>query len=382
MRAFPAEPVLEARAGLSRGTRVLAFAAIIALLYFGRLFFVTLLIGVICALLLEPAVRVLARLRIPRSIGAAAVCSVALLGLYYSGLIIYEQVVSFADEMPAYSKRLDNLVQKASDQATQFENRVKSLWPKKKAPPPPPPPVTRRGRTPAPSPVLPPAIQEVRVVKEETPFLVVIWNFIQAQSETLLMVSFVPFLAYFILVWQDHMIRNLSCFFREPNRIAVRKSWKEVAQIARIYTMGNVLLGVVLAAASAVTFYSFGLPYAFLTGILSGFLSLLPYVGLPLAMIPPFVPALMKYEDPGTFLLIAGLVASYHLVALNLLYPKIVGASLHLNPLAVTIALMFWATLWGPMGFLLGIPVTAGIKAVCDSVEALQDYGRILGDSR
>jgi predicted PurR-regulated permease PerM len=57
-----------------------------------------------------------------------------------------------------------------------------------------------------------------------------------------------------------------------------------------------------------------------------------------------------------------------------------VGARVHLNPLAVTIALMFWGTIWGGIGLVLAIPITAAIKAVLDNVERLQPYGRMLGD--
>lgn len=368
--------------GTPIGVRVLAFAAVIALLYFGRLFFVTLLIGVVIAMLLEPAVRLLMRLRLPRGFASATVCTVTLVLLYFLGTVTYQQLVGFADDMPRYSQRADALVQQASERAMSIENRVKGLFPKKVEPPAPAPApsVSRKTRN-APATPTTPAVQEVRIVKEEVPFLIVLWAFISSQSETLLMASFVPFLVYFLLAWQDHMLRSLSCFFREPMRLAVRKSWKEVANIARIYTMGNILLGLLLAGISALTFWWFGLPYALLAGLMSGFVSLLPYVGLPMAMLPPLFPAIMVYQDLGAIVFLLALVATYHLIALNLLYPKIVGASLHLNPLAVTVALMFWATIWGPMGFVLGIPITAGIKAVCDNVEGLQPYGRILGDT-
>jgi predicted PurR-regulated permease PerM len=69
-----------------------------------------------------------------------------------------------------------------------------------------------------------------------------------------------------------------------------------------------------------------------------------------------------------------------HLIAMNLLYPKVVGARVHLNPLVVTIALMFWGTLWGAIGLLVAIPITAAIKAVCDNVSSLQGFGKLLGD--
>jgi hypothetical protein len=68
------------------------------------------------------------------------------------------------------------------------------------------------------------------------------------------------------------------------------------------------------------------------------------------------------------------------LLALNLLYPKLVGSRVHLNPLVVTIALMFWGTLWGAIGLVFAIPITAGVKAVCDNVAGTQSYGKLLGD--
>jgi predicted PurR-regulated permease PerM len=73
-------------------------------------------------------------------------------------------------------------------------------------------------------------------------------------------------------------------------------------------------------------------------------------------------------------------VGFLHLMALNLLYPKLVGSRVHLNPLAVTVALMFWGSLWGAVGLVFAIPITAGMKAVFDNVPALQAYGKLLGD--
>ena len=53
---------------------------------------------------------------------------------------------------------------------------------------------------------------------------------------------------------------------------------------------------------------------------------------------------------------------------------------MHLNPLVVTIALMFWGMLWGALGLLLAIPLAAGFKALCDHIPSLKPYGRLLGD--
>jgi predicted PurR-regulated permease PerM len=97
-------------------------------------------------------------------------------------------------------------------------------------------------------------------------------------------------------------------------------------------------------------------------------------------MAPPLAAGLIVYNEPPIYLMIAVVIAVLHLVAMNLLYPKLVGSRVHLNPLVVTVALMFWGTLWGAIGLLLAIPITAGIKAVCDNVSSLQGYGKLLGD--
>ena len=103
-------------------------------------------------------------------------------------------------------------------------------------------------------------------------------------------------------------------------------------------------------------------------------------IGLPLALMPPLIAALPATKDPAIYVFLFATVAILHLLALNLLYPKFVGARVHLNPLAVTVALMFWGMLWGAIGLVLAIPLTAGLKAVCEHVTNLKPYGRLLGD--
>ena len=143
--------------------------------------------------------------------------------------------------------------------------------------------------------------------------------------------------------------------------------------MVRAYVIGNFLLGLLLSVASALLFASVKLPYWLVVAPMSGFLSLAPYIGLPLALIPPLVAALAVEHEPATlYLFLTASVAVLHLLALNLLYPKFVGSRVHLNPLVVTIALMFWGMLWGGIGLVLAIPMTAALKAVCDNVGSLQ----------
>jgi predicted PurR-regulated permease PerM len=169
--------------------------------------------------------------------------------------------------------------------------------------------------------------------------------------------------------------------FSSAGRQVVGKSWEGVANMVRAYVIGNFILGLMLSVLSSLFFLAIRLPYWPIVGPLSGFLSLVPYVGLPLAILPPLLAGLIvPYTQPAIYVMITVVVALLHLTALNLLYPKVVGSRVHLNPLVVTIALMFWGTLWGAIGLLVAIPITAAIKAVCDNVSSLQGFAKLLGD--
>jgi predicted PurR-regulated permease PerM len=193
------------------------------------------------------------------------------------------------------------------------------------------------------------------------------------------MASFVPFLVYFILSWRDDFRSRFLIMFDGEARYTASKAMDGVGNMVRAYVIGNFLLGIVLSIASALLFASVSVPYWLVVAPLSGFLSLVPYIGLPLALLPPLIAALPSREPALYFFLIVS-VAILHLLALNLLYPKFVGSRVHLNPLVATLALMFWGMLWGGIGLILAIPLTAALKAVCDNVHSLQPYGQLLGD--
>jgi len=380
-------PKLPAQKPTQSGVTILAVAATVALLYFGRVFFITIVVAITIAFLLDPLVTPFLKLRMPRAVASFIVCSIALLGLYLFGLGLYTQFSGFVEELPTFSLRMNQLVDNAAARVDEVEKRTYQVMIPKRfqdAPPPPGVPAPETGRKKrggkVPDPVVPAQIQEVRIHAEPTPLLTYLYGYMRSFYDVLLMASFVPFLVYFMLSWRDHMRRSFLYLFSGSERQVIGKSWQGVADMVRAYVIGNFILGLMLATISSSFFFAIRLPYWPLVGPLSGFLSLVPYVGLPLAMIPALAAGLIIYDQPTIYVMIAVVVAVLHLVAMNLLYPKVVGSRVHLNPLVVTVALMFWGTIWGGIGLLLAIPITAGIKAVCDNVTSLHGYGRLLGD--
>jgi len=380
----------------------IAAGVIIAILYWARVVFITTIISVIIALILEPFVGILIRVRIPRPLATLIVGATAALGLYFAGLASYNQLSGLASDVPAFKENLTGFITGVTDRIEEMENATsRILVPAKKAEPAPapaaPPARTKRkgGKDltpppqlalPVPGPVavpgalVPPAIPEVRIHEDRNPIADYVYARLGTVYEFLLMASFVPFLVYFMLSWRDHIYRSFLRFFEGADRVAAARSLEGVAEMARAFVAGNFLIGLFLAAVSWAAFAMIHIPYPFLVGLLSGFLSLVPYVGMPVAVIPPILASLAGGEHGSVILIAFFVVLTLHLTAMNVLYPKIVGARVHLNPLVVTFSLMFWGFLWDAGGLLLAIPITAGIKAVCDNVAGLRLYGRFLGD--
>lgn len=362
-------------------TNILAFAASIALLYYGRVLLITLLIAIITAFLLDPVVHFFMKLRFPRPVASFLVCSMALMLMYLAALGLYTEASSLLEDLPAYSQKVADLIDQAAQKIDAIEKDTYQLViPKRYREPAPDPATAARGKKKRAADPQTPSVQEVRIKPEPTPIISYVYNYVSGFYNILLMASFVPFLVYFMLSWRDHIRRSFLYTFSEGERQAAGRSGERVAEMVRAYVLGNFLLGVLLSIVSTIFFVSLGLPYALLVGPISGFLSLVPYVGVPLAILPPMIAGLAVFTQPTMYAGIALMVTLFHLLALNLLYPKMVGARVHLNPLVVTIALMFWGTLWGGIGLVLAIPVTAGIKAVCDNVSSLAPYGKLLGD--
>ena len=376
------------------GVSLIGLAALIALLYYGRPFFVALIISAMFGFILDPVVELVMQLRLPRPAAAAVVILVAVMAVYVLGLVLWRELAHLSEDLPAYSTRMNELYDKASDKVEGLtHNMAEGLVPRRMRgqaeqieQKPQEAAAARKRKSATPAPVAPEAVtqpiqvQEVRIHTEQQPAISVVYGYVSEYFDILLMLSFVPFLVYFMLSWSDHVRKSVLQMFRGEERYMAGKSIAGVAELTRAYILGNFILGAMLAVASTLIFFLFGVPYSPLVGPLSGFLSLAPYVGLPLAVMPPLMAALAIPNKFTTILSLILVVAALHLVALNFLYPKVVGKRVHLNPLVVTIALMFWSALWGGIGLLLAIPITAGIKAICDNVESLRPYGKLLGD--
>jgi predicted PurR-regulated permease PerM len=152
-----------------------------------------------------------------------------------------------------------------------------------------------------------------------------------------------------------------------------------IGKMLQSFIVGNLLIGLLISAVSVAIFGLLHVPFFYFVGFLSGFLSLVPYLGIVLAMVPPILVGIGQLE-PSDLIVVVFCVIGLHLLALNVLYPKLLGSRLRINPLAVTIALLFWGAVWGAVGLVLAIPITGAIKIIFDHVESMKPYADWLGE--
>jgi AI-2 transport protein TqsA len=189
-------------------------------------------------------------------------------------------------------------------------------------------------------------------------------------------VTFVPFLVFFMLAKKQEVWHGTLQLFPASRRTAVKETLEDLRDVLRDYLVGMSLVTLVVMAASSLFFWAMGLDYPILTGIVSGLLNMVPYIGAVLAWLPPFVIALAKFKAVSSYALIAGVLMSIHMLSNNLLAPALVGKRVRLNALSITIALLFWGWLWGGMGLLLAIPLTASLRVICEHTESWKPVGR------
>jgi len=372
-------------------TSLIALTALVALLYYGRDFFVALIISAVFAFILDPAVLLVMKLRLPRGMATPIVIGISAVAIYLLAILIWTQVASLAADFPTYTSRISELIDKANGRLDNFEQQTlqivvpKSLQQHEEQIQQKPQAAMQARRRKAgtkiapPNPA-PPEVQQVRIVSEPRPVIATLYGYLSRYLHVLVMVSFVPFLVYFMLSWRDRIGESFLRLFKGEQQVAVERAWVGIGNSTRAYVVGNFFLWVFLSSASALVFFFLGVPYWVLVGAVSGFFSLVPYIGLPLSILPPLIASLAVPNKFKTVLLVIICAAALHVLAMNFLYAKIIGRRVRLNPLALTMSLMFWGAVWGGIGLILAVPIMAAIKEVCDNVDSLNPYGELLGD--
>ena len=348
---------------------ILAFIAMVAALYLARAFFVPLLIGVLASYALHPLVDWLQAHWIPRPAGAALVLLALSGSLYWVGYSVRDDAAALIERLPEAARKLrQNVSETRESGKTPLQNMQEaaneiqgaaaeaSLKPGARA---------AAVRTPEPS----------------------LWlrDYAIAQSSLLISVAaqapMVLLLAYFLLASGMHFRRKLVQFVGPSlsrKKDAVRILEEIDAQVQR-YLLSMLLTNTLLAIVTWLAYEAMGVENAAVWGAAAGVLHFIPYLGPALVVLGSGVAAYLQFGSAlhalsvaGVTLLAAGAIGFLFMTWLQ-------SRAARLNAAVLFIALLFFGWLWGVWGLLLGAPLVAIVKVVCDRVETLKPLGELLG---
>ena len=150
----------------------------------------------------------------------------------------------------------------------------------------------------------------------------------------------------------------------------MQELYRRIRQVWMAYLRGQIVLMVIVGIVFTIAWYVIGIPGALVLGLAAGFLTLIPDVGPFLAYLMAVGVALLEGSNwmPLSNLWVAGIVTITYLVLINLkglwLRPYVMGRSVHMNEGLVFIAIMIATILEGIMGALLVVPLLATVAVI------------------
>ena len=327
-------------------------------LYFGRAFFLPIVLGLLLNFLLSPVVRGLKKIHIPEALGAAVVV-LGLLGLLTLGIVqlatpAYGWMTAAPQNLRRIESKIRDLkkpVQTVSKATEQVEKITKVAGGQDNT-------------------------QKVQVTTES------LGSRVFSRATELVSSAVVVFIfLYFLLASGDLFLRKL---IKVLPTLADKKRAVEIARqieteisvyLATI-TLINAALGLAVSGALALA----GVPNPLLWGVLTAIINFVPYLG-PIVMVSVLsMVGLLTYPDLAHALIPPGIFLGLHLMESYLLTPMILGRRLTLNPVVIFLGFTFWGWLWGITGAILAVPIMMVFKIFCEHSEPLAPVAELLGN--
>ncbi|HMA16807.1 MAG TPA: AI-2E family transporter [Thermoanaerobaculia bacterium] len=337
------------------GLVVVSTAAAVALLYYGRLLFITLAFALFLAFAMRPFVSLLERAGVPRVLAILVLIFLLVGGVVLLVINVTAQFNDLYDQLPRYQIRIRELLSNVMSFVDRLRERMGSILPED-------------GR----------GVREVKISESPLETTRAFMARIGATLHFLLYAAAVPFLTFFMLKDREKFGRVLEGMFARSRRFGGDVTGAVSAKMTS-YALGLSFVMLIMASATTVALMVLRVNYYYLLGPLAGLAILVPYVGVLFSTIPAVAVALFQYGMSKAFIVLIVYTCLQFLEG-NVLTPFIVGGKVRLFPLTVMVAFIFWGMMWGVAGAMLAVPMTSAIKVVCEHVRGLEGFARLLGD--
>ena len=331
----------------------LFFLALLAAAYVAREVIMPLTFAVVLALLLQPALRLLERLRLPRTL-AALLLIFALLGTIVGlGAAVSGPARSWAGKLPEGIPRLQeklSFVREPVNTLQRFLQQVENF-----------------GGTES---------KNTAESAQGPTFLTRLFtgtrNFASGFFTTVLFL-------FFLLVSGDIFLqRFVEILPRFSSKRQVVEIDQQIERDISAYLVTITIMNAAVGIAVAMAMWLTGVGDPVLWGTVAFLLNYVPILGPVLGVLIFLLAGLLTHDVLWQALLPAGLYLGIHLIEGETVTPMLVAKRFTLNPVLVIISLVFWFWLWGVPGAILSFPMLAIAKIVCDRVKSLAAFGHFL----
>jgi len=306
-------------------------------------------------LLLQPSMRIFARLRVPKAIAALLIILVFFGGVVGLGFSLSGPAAEWVAKAPESLPRLERRL-------LMFREPVASMQKASNA-------VAKiaEGTTP-----------DVQAVSVAGPG---IGSFLFSGTRVLLVgVLTTAILLFFLLTSGDLFLRRLVEILPTlANKKQAVDISKEIESNISRYLVTISLMNAVVGITTGIAAYFCGLSDPALWGAVAFFLNYVPILGPLSGVAILFLAGLLTFDTIWQALLPAGIYLGIHFIEGEGVTPILLARRFTLNPVLVIIALVFWYWMWGVAGALLAVPMLATFKIVCDRIRPLMALGHFLG---
>jgi len=358
------------RRARNRSIDVLAGVAVVYLLYWGAPFFIPLLLALLISFSLSPLVDLLERFLRWRVVAAAVVVGA---GLGAAGIAAWawsDQAATLWEKVPDAARTVSKALQKVARQPSKPITEVKKAAAEIET-------AAAQGTG-----SVPPKVVAAAAPPPATPSLwQMIWAGGKSVGTALSQTVGVIFLVFFMLASGNLFKRKIVIMSGE--RLTQRKVTVEMLdeidmQVRRylgVLIIANTLVGVGTFA----VFHFAGLQYAGLWGLIAAIVHTIPYFGPAIIAVAALVVAFVQFGDWTHALLVSAATIVVATIVGQLFATWLASRQTRMNTTATFIGLLFFAWIWGLWGLLLGIPLLAIVKTICDHNEDWKPVAELLG---
>lgn len=180
----------------------------------------------------------------------------------------------------------------------------------------------------------------------------------------------IPVVTFYLLLDWDAFVRRIVGLVPPMVRPAYDRFMDEADQVLGQYLRGQLLVMMVLAVYYSASLALFGLDLAFPIGVFTGLAIFVPYVGFGIGLALAFLSALLQFTVAKAILMVTIVYGVGQLVESLYLTPRLLGDRIGLHPLAVIFMLLAFGQLFGFVGVLIALPVSAVLLVALRRIEA------------